>query len=307
MKVPVIFIVFNRPDLTAKVFETIRDARPKQLLVVADGPRLDRLGEAELCLGARSVVEKVDWPCEVLRDYSDVNLGCRRRVSSGLTWAFRQVPEAIVLEDDCLPDPSFFPFCEEMLALYREDLRIMMITGTNFSGEWKVQRQSYHFACSGSIWGWASWRRAWAHYDVNMARWNDQEVRDRLRDVYCDERAFELRRPSFDEVAAGQLDTWDYQWTFARLTQSGLSIVPSRNLISNIGFRGDATHTKSGVPHGNGSRQELSFPLIPPPCVVPDRDYERRLTDLLSDSVPVPSQPQGKKSLLRRLWNSVAS
>ena len=309
MKTPVVFLIFNRPDLTAKVFEAIRCAQPEVLLIVADSPRVSHPGDVEKCSAARLVTERVDWPCKVLRNYSDTNLGCRRRVASGLTWAFQQVSEAIVLEDDCLPDPTFFPFCERMLEMYRDDKRVMMVTGINFLGEWKAERQSYHFACSGSIWGWASWRRAWDLYDENMVLWKDEEVRNRLRDVYCDDKAFELRRKPFDEIVAGRLDTWDYQWTFARLIQSGLSIVPCRNIVSNIGFRSDATHTKRGAPRGCGTLQKIDFPLVSPPCVVPDREYEHNLTTLLSSAESAnerdPLQP--KRSFIRELWIRLSS
>ena len=146
MKTPVAFIIFNRPDTTKRVFEAIRHAKPPKLLVIADGPRADRPGEAEKCAAAREIIEGVDWECEVLTNYSDVNLGCGKRVSTGIDWVFDQVEEAIILEDDCLPNPSFFKFCELMLEQYRHDQRIMSISGTNYLETWKSSIQSYYFS-----------------------------------------------------------------------------------------------------------------------------------------------------------------
>jgi hypothetical protein len=171
IKTPVAFLVFNCPDTTIRVFEEIRCARPPKLLVVADGPRADRPGEADKCQAVRAVIETVDWPCEVLKNYSDVNLGCKIRVSSGLDWVFEQVEEAIILEGDCLPHPTFFRFCEELLETYRDDERIGMISGDNFQFGRKRGDASYYFSRYNHIWGWASWRRAWQHYDRNMAIW----------------------------------------------------------------------------------------------------------------------------------------
>src|SRR6185369_14461868 len=162
---PVAFIIFNRPDTTEKVFAEIARARPPKLLVIADGPRAGRAGEADRCAATRAIIDRVDWDCKVLTNYSDVNLGCKNRVASGIDWVFEQVPEAIILEDDCLPDPTFFRFCEELLIRYREDERISQICGANFQFGRKRSNDSYYFSRYNHIWGWASWRRAWQHYD----------------------------------------------------------------------------------------------------------------------------------------------
>lgn len=241
---PVALLVFNRPAITERVFEALRAARPDQLLVVADGPRADRPEEAALCEEVRRIVERVDWPCEVRRNYSDINLGCKRRVSSGLDWVFEQVEEAIILEDDCLPDPSFFSFCQELLAFHRDEARIMMICGTNLLGRWNADKQSYHYSNYDWVWGWATWRRAWRHYDVSMSLWPERESKEKIRDLLRPEEFYSLRAKDFQQAYHNQIDTWDYQWTFARLMQSGLAIIPSRNLVANIGFGVHATHTK---------------------------------------------------------------
>src|SRR6185436_19386626 len=173
--VPVALIIFNRPDLTARVFEAIRQAQPRQLFVIADGPR--NPDDERLCNEARQVVAHVDWKCDVRTDFSQTNLGCGRRPASGIDWVFSQVAEAIILEDDCIPAPSFFHFCERLLEHYRNDTRVMHISGNNYlpadkrSSEREAQSRSYYFSKYTFSCGWATWRRAWKHYDSALASW----------------------------------------------------------------------------------------------------------------------------------------
>lgn len=267
LSTPVAFIIFNRPETTAQVFKEIRRARPTKLLVVADGPRSDRPGEAERCTAARAIIESVDWPCKVLKNYSNVNLGCKGRVSSGLDWVFNAVEEAIILEDDCLPHPSFFPFCEELLDKYRVDERIMMISGDNFQFGRSRSPYDYYFSRYVHIWGWASWRRAWRNYDVSMSRWPDIRDSDLLRDIFIRKRLALFWQMVFEKAYQGEVDTWDYQWAFACLINSGLAILPSTNLISNIGFGGDATHAIS-TRFASMATCSMKFPLAHPPYVI---------------------------------------
>jgi hypothetical protein len=243
---PVALIIFNRPDLTEQVFQSIRQAQPRQLLVIADGPRIDeRPGEAEKCAAARAVIDQVDWDCEVLTNYSDVNLGCKYRVSSGIDWVFSKVEEAIILEDDCLPTLSFFFFCQTLLEYYRDDERVMHIAGTNHQdGQFRCE-YSYIFSKMAHIWGWATWRRAWKHYDIEMKTWPEFKKSKMLK--FISENKYEIKywTDIFDVMNSPvPIDTWDYMWVYACFSQSGLGILPSSNLISNIGFREDATHTK---------------------------------------------------------------
>jgi hypothetical protein len=168
---PVALIVFNRPDLTSKVYERVRAARPRRLLMVADGPRPNRPEDPRLCEAVRKIVSSPDWPCELLTNFQEVNLGCRRRISSGLDWVFDQCSEAIILEDDCIPCPSFFSFCSTMLNCYREDTRIMHISGDNWQNGTRRGNGSYFFSRYSLSWGWASWRRAWRYYDVGLSAW----------------------------------------------------------------------------------------------------------------------------------------
>jgi hypothetical protein len=240
---PVALAIFNRLDTTERVFAAIREARPTKLLVIADGPRADRPGEAERCAATRAVVERVDWPCEVLTELAPENLGCKRRISSGLDWVFSQVEEAIILEDDCVPSQSFFWFCQDLLARYRSDPRVMAISGDNFFADHaRHAPDSYYFSKYPLVWGWATWRRAWAHYDVSMRGWPDFE-RSPAFAAWCPglrERRYWSR--CFARSHTGQIDTWDYQWVYAVWANRGLTVLPSKNLVSNIGLTPGATH-----------------------------------------------------------------
>lgn len=275
IQTPVVLMIFNRPENTQKVFEEIRRAKPTLLLVVADGPRPDKPGEIERCEAARTLIEKVDWECEVLKNYSAENMGMMNRQISGLNWVFNTVEEAIILEDDCLPHPTFFRFCEELLERYRDDERIMAIGGTNILTEWKSKIQSYHFAYFGCYWGWACWRRAWQYFDPEMKLWAEPEARDRVRDVIGSINQYKNREKIFDATYNGEIKTWDYQWQFACLLNSGLSIYPSKNLISNLGFNRSATNT-SVDERGVGAllTYPMEFPLQEPVSVAIDKDFD---------------------------------
>lgn len=279
MHSPVAFIIFNRPDLTARVFSEIARARPRKLLVIADGPRPAKLGDAEKCATTRAIIDRVDWDCEVLKNYSDVNLGCGQRPAKGLRWVFDQVEEAIILEDDCLPHPTFFRFCDELLEKYRGDDRVMHISGDNF-----LQRRqttySYCFSYYSLSWGWASWRRAFQYYDPEIKAWPSLRNTDWLWDILEDPRAVEYFKIIFDKAYAASTskDYWDYQWLFTLWARGGLSILPDTNLISNIGYRADATHTK---PDSNGLANlpisSMAFPLKHPVVVARDKKVDRAI------------------------------
>ncbi len=234
LKTPVAFIIFNRPDFTARAFAQIARARPSKLLVVADGPRPDYPGEAAKCEAARGIVEAVDWPCEVMTNFAPSNLGCGKRVSSGLRWVFDSVEEAIILEDDCVPHQSFFPFCEELLSRYREDERVMMIAGTNYLERLDIP-ESYLFSRYFAVWGWATWKRAWEKYDFDMADWEVLREQNQVDSFYRQAYAAKHVTKMFDLVYHHRIDTWDIQWFYSCLFNHGLSVVPRVNLISNIG------------------------------------------------------------------------
>lgn len=296
LSTPVIFIIFNRPETTERVFTEIARAKPPRLLVVADGPRDNRPGEAEKCSAARAIIERVDWDCEVLTHYADTNMGCKRRVSSGLDWAFDTVEEAIILEDDCHPHPSFFRFCEELLEKYRHDERIAQIGGTNLQFGRRRTNDSYYFSRFNQIWGWASWRRAWKLYDVNLSLWPEMRDGGWLEDLFGDARQVKYWRNVFQNVADGKIDTWDYQWTFSCRINSALTILPNVNLISNIGFGPDATHTSVGSRLANMKVEEIGFPLRHPRMVIWDAVADNRVRKIVFSH----------RSLVRRVTGKLA-
>jgi hypothetical protein len=264
---PVTFIIFNRPDTTKIVFEEIRKAKPAKFLIIADGPRGNRAGEREKCEQTRAIVEKIDWECEVLRNYSDINMGCKNRVSSGLDWVFENVEESIILEDDCLPEPSFFRYCQELLERYRDDKRVMVISGDNMLFDKNNQEYSYYFTKYVHIWGWATWRRAWNMYDVKIKLWPEIKGKGLLEDTVDKFNLIEWEK-NFDRVYANQFDTWDHQWVLTIWIQSGLSIAPGKNLISNIGFCENATHTFGDSIYANMKTEPMNFPLTHPPYMI---------------------------------------
>jgi len=265
LKTPVAFIIFNRPDTAARVFAEIAKAKPPKLLVVGDGARVGRPGEAEKVAAARAIVERVDWECEVLTHFSDVNLGCKKRVSSGIDWIFQQVQEAIILEDDCLPDPTFFRFCQEMLERYRDDKRVGTISGDNFQFGQCYGTDSYYFSKYVHVWGWATWRDRWQDsYDVAIGKWPRVRDEDRLADMVGNQREATYWWKVFERVYQGKIDTWDYQWVFANWVAGRSSILPAVNLISNIGFNQHATHTTGESDLANMSVLPMRFPLVHP-------------------------------------------
>ncbi|MEI6224943.1 MAG: glycosyltransferase family 2 protein [Deltaproteobacteria bacterium] len=289
LSTPVALLLFNRPATTARVFEAIRAARPARLLVVADGPRADRAGEAELCREARSVVDRVDWPCEVETDFSAVNLGCRKRLSSGLDWVFSRAEEAIVLEDDCLPHPTFFRYCEELLVRYRDDERVMFLSGSNFHFGRRFGPYSYFPSRYPHVWGWASWRRAWSRYDVTMSRW--PELRDQGWPAKAFPRSWVRRfwEQMYEKTWSGTFDTWDYQLAFACHSSGGLSLTPAVNLVANIGFGPDGTRTRRPNRFAEMPVEAMTFPLLHPPDLTIQADADRAIENaqFLVNCLPV--------------------
>jgi hypothetical protein len=268
--VNVALFLFNRPDHTRLVFERIAAARPERLFLVADGPRTP--AEGELCDSARDVVRRVDWPCEVATDFSKVNLGCRVRVASGVSWVLEQVDEAIILEDDCLPHQSFFPFCLQLLERFRDEDRVMSILGANRQLGRRRTSQSYYFSRHFWPWGWATWRRAWKHYDVEMRRWPQVRSTRRLREAIGDEAGAQHVIANFDLTYRGAIDTWDHQWMLACWLRGGLMVVPEVNLVSNIGFGRGAHHTtESWSPLANLPTGTVNFPLTHPSRIAPSK------------------------------------
>ncbi|MCX7593294.1 MAG: glycosyltransferase family 2 protein [Fischerella sp.] len=269
MKTPVALFIFKRPHTTEKVFEVIRQAKPPKLFLIANAPRPDVDGEIEKCQAARAVVEQIDWDCKVIKNYSDIHLSVTERIYSGLDWVFSNVEEAIILEDDCVPHPTFFPFCEELLDRYRYDTRIASIAGSNFQLGCRRTNYSYYFSIYNHCWGWASWRRAWQHYDLYMKLWPEIKAGDFLKSILQNQRAVRFWSDIFQSVYENPLGiTWDYQWTFACWLQNSLGIISNVNLISNIGFGLDSTHCTKKNKYDSLPTESMEFPLKHPPFII---------------------------------------
>jgi|SRR5688572_18223107 len=243
---PILFLVFNRTDTTPKVFEKIRQVKPAKLFIAADGPREGKEGEKEKCEEVRRLVlDGVDWPCDVKTLFRDQNLGCGLAVSGAISWFFENVEEGIILEDDCLPDPSFFNFCKTLLDKYRHEEKIKIISGNNFQmGNWRGDG-SYFFSILPHIWGWATWKRTWAQYRYSLSYLDDQSVDQLLDRHFRRKKEKKYFKKIFFSVKNNEVDTWDYSLSFSVWHSNGLNVLPNQNLVSNIGFGENATNTKN--------------------------------------------------------------
>lgn len=264
LNTPILFIIFNRPDTTRRVFDEIRKIKPQSLYIAADGPRIGRVGEAELCAETRKIVSNIDWPCEVSNNFSETNFGCKIGVSKAINWFFEKVEAGIILEDDCLPDQSFFLFCQELLEKYRSTDKIKMISGNNFQGGIQRGEASYYFSNFPHIWGWATWRRAWKDYDLSMRSYPQFKSEGKIKNIFTNRKIQRYYLSLFDRLYRNEIDTWDGQWVYSIYEKNGLTIIPNKNLVSNIGFGPNATHTKaegilSKIP--NGKIEEISHQL----------------------------------------------
>ncbi len=270
---PILFLIFNRPEKTRQSFECLRQAKPSRLYVAADGPRVDRPGEAELCAQTRAIIEEVDWPCEVHRLYRDDNLGCGRAVASAVTWFFDHEPEGVIVEDDIVLDQSFFRFSAEMLERYRDDPRITSITACNMLPDdfEYAENHSYYFGSICHVWGWASWRRAWKHFDAGFNGIETLEAEAFIERMCPIPGAAKYWLGVFKQTRDGEIDTWDYPWVYSQWRSGGYVITPRRNLMQNIGFGDNATHTTDPNAMEAGLRaRSLKFPLSHPDRMVID-------------------------------------
>jgi hypothetical protein len=267
---PILFLIFNRPDTTNKVFENIREIQPRQLFISADGPRPNKTNERQQCDEARKIIQRIDWECELKTNISEINLGCRVGVSSGIHWFFSNVSEGIILEDDCLPDISFFHFCENLLQFYRNDERIMHIGGFNYQDNMMRGTGSYYFSRLSHVWGWATWKRAWDMYDVDIHSYPQLLELRLLSSVFSDPTMRRYLQKNIELVYKKKKDTWDVQWQYTVSINNGLTIIPNRNLVSNIGFDLQATHTIDDF-HPLANRPTSSMEKISHPSfMVPD-------------------------------------
>jgi len=278
----VALIIFNRPQHTEQVFRRIAAARPERLFIIADGTREGVPGEAAKVAAARAVTEVVDWPCEVKRNYAPVNLGCGVRPATGITWVFEHVEDCIILEDDCVPDATFFPFCQELLNRYRDSESVMSISGDQFIRRRLPGKASYIFSRYPLVWGWATWRRAWAKFDYNLTHWPELRGTSWLSKLLGSERAAAYWSDRFDVVAGGRRrDIWDITWVFANLLNNGLCIHPATNLVANMGFGVESTHTQERAGFATTTTEAMAFPLRQPRGTDANGPYDRRLLDVV--------------------------
>jgi len=258
---PILFLVFNRPDTTKQVFEEIRKAKPKELFIAADGPR--NAEEKKKTDEVKKIVSKIDWPCKVKTLFRDKNLGCKYAVSGAIDWFFENVECGVILEDDCLPSQSFFRFCQEMLIKYKEDEKIMHISGTNVEVISSL-KESYFFSNTYNVWGWATWKRAWKKYDVEIKDWEGIRFSKKFFKI-TEGYNFITRIKSwrlYQLTYSKKINTWDYQWDLCLKENLGLSIIPKKNSITNLGFD-DGTHTTNYcLSKKTLEKKEITFPLI---------------------------------------------
>lgn len=274
--VPILLIAWRRPHTLRQVFNAIRPLAPTRLFVACDGPNAERPGEAEKVAATRQLIEQeINWPCQIERLYSDGNQGCRKGVRRAISWFFEQVEEGLILEDDCVPHPDFFPYCATLLERYRHDTRVWCISGNNFqNGQWRGDG-SYYFSRYNHCWGWASWRRCWQHYDADLQTWPALRDSGLLQTIFEDLLEQQYWSAIWQRLMdAGEPDTWDYQWTFTCLANGGLTALPNRNLVSNVGFGEDATHT-IGSPLSTQINHQGVFPLRSPKFMVRDAEADR--------------------------------
>ena len=272
---PVLLIFFNRADCAKQTLAGVRAARPARLYLATDAPRPDVPDDIVRCAATRAVVESgIDWPCTVQRDFAAANLGPNGRVTSAISWFFDHEESGVVLEEDCVPDPTFFPFCAELLARYRDDERVGLISGDQFVPDgWRCAGgASYTFAQLTQIWGWASWRRAWRLLDdQTISQWPEAKRRGVVDALFRRERDRRYWRDRFDECHAERSDIWDYRWTLARWLHGQCGIVPGQNLVSYIGFRPDAVNTRGTHAAANLPMVPVTFPLQHPAQVAVER------------------------------------
>jgi len=303
-KSAILFLIFNRPDSTARVFEQIRLAQPQYLYIAADGPRSDHSEDKTLCEQTKAVVSNVDWECDVKRLYRKDNAGCKQAVSAAITWFFSFEKEGIILEDDCLPANSFFKFCDTMLAKYRDDTRIRHITGCNLQQGKKWGEGSYYFSNRTHVWGWASWRRVWDDYDKDLVRYDTNEIKEKIRNIYNDEIIIDCWANIFNDVKLGKINSWAYPLDFINFFNNGLTIIPNENLIANIGYGDNSTNT---VDHthvfGNVDCSEMDE-IKDPVYIIPEKQAD---IFIMNRHFNIPDILKRKNSIKRKMGKWIRS
>ena len=271
----VLFIAYNRPRNTKRVFEALCEVKPDRLYIACDGPKSNRVGDYNRVADVRKIVSCVDWVCEVKSLFHDTNLGCKVAVEQAITWFFKHENYGIILEDDCLPNKTFFSFCEELLQKYQYDDRVFAITGDNFQRGRKFGEESYYFSRYLHVWGWATWKRAWEHYDADLSFWPTFKNSLDWEKKFSDKTEKKYWEMIFNRVYANEINTWDYYWVCSVWKQKGLTATPNQNLVSNIGFGRDSTHTAySNSPLANMATFELDQ-IVHPSEIIRNEEADR--------------------------------
>lgn len=306
--VPVAILNFNRPHLTRRVFEVVRQIKPRRLLLIADGPRAFKPDDIRLCAEVRAIFDEIDWDCEVSRKFSDTNLGSFRSNSSGLNWVFNTVEEAIIIEDDCVPSLSFFRYCEELLERYRDDPRVGVITGYNLSFPVNGRiNDSYFFSAYTLNWAWASWRRVWRQVDLDMTWWKPETGSEMLQTLFPRSEEWRYWYELYERIYRGEMkNAWDYQLILSSFRHSQYCIIPSVNLVSNIGFGPDGTNCMDGSSHMHDvPRGELEFPLVHPADVRRSGQMDHAIFKTRFDCYSPPSLHQRFMNLVIKMIGSM--
>ena len=320
--VPVALIFFNRPEQFAIVFEQVRQARPSKLFLIQDGPREGNDRDVENVAKCREVIQNIDWECEVTKDFSEINLGCGKRVFSGLMKCFEQEDRLIILEDDCVPSQSFFPFCQELLERYKDDKRVRMISGMNHLGQFDMVTDDYLFSDIGSIAGWATWRRSWENVSFDLSKIaEDQQAMRLLKnyDKYSSNRTriYNTVLKKTEQIKRGEkMSSWSTQFGVNQILQSGLILVPRVNLMTNIGLTAESTNSVGSIkmiPKGlrpiyQLKNCELEFPLKHPKYVINDNEYCKSVQKIMKPNSFVLFYRKIESVWLRLIygdWNSL--
>lgn len=295
--VPVLFLIFNRPENTQRVFDSIKAHQPEYLFIAADGARPDVATDEALCALARNIATQIDWKCEVKTLFRPQNLGCKVAVSDAINWFFDHVEEGIILEDDCLPDSTFFSFCSELLERLRDNQQVMSISGSNLLGKSGDEQSPSYFRAHGGIWGWATWKRAWKRYDISMKTWPEKATQTQIRQAIGSQEWFNNYYQMFEAAHNNTLDTWDIQWFYSILINEGIAINASVNLVKNIGFESGTHMNSADNPIAVLPAFSMLFPLKHPTEFLLDVAYLENLYLALN--------PPAKRgySLFRRLIN----
>ncbi|RDB04340.1 nucleotide-diphospho-sugar transferase [Runella aurantiaca] len=302
---PILFIIFNKIEETKKVFEVIRQQRPAQLFIAADGPRPTKEGEKEKCDYIKNwVVNNIDWPCVIKTLFREQNVGCGKGPSEAVTWFFEHVQEGIILEDDCLPNDTFFGFCADLLDKYRDDEQVSIVSGNNFQLQQPMPLTAdYYFSVFPSSNGWATWRRSWQGFDYHITYWEKLDKKDFIKFLFEDKEHQQWWKQQFDWIHRQKPDDmWDFQFHFLCMSRRQLAVMPKANLVKNIGYGPDATHSQDPDNYfANMPTYELNFPLTHPERI--ERNYEADvfIQDMLFGREEVVSNFKKMKRLIKRL------